>query len=104
MKKVLIKALIQSEYKDLMEKFENPLNEPCPLKVGQHWISEEATMPKDFCPSAWQSLYPYIFALANGATALFDGWMKDSNTALVSCNDGFRPMSFYLQVLTSSSA
>ncbi len=99
---VLIEAVVQTEYKNLMEKFENPLENPCSLKVGQHWISKEATMPEGFCPSAWQSVYPYVFALANGATSFFDGWMKEPNTAMVSCNDGFRPMSFYLQVIFTS--
>jgi uncharacterized repeat protein (TIGR04076 family) len=28
--------------------------------------------------------------------------MKDPHTALLSCNDGFRPVSFYLEVLEES--
>lgn len=43
------------------------------------------------------------FALAHGATDFFDGWMKDSRSALISCNDGFRPVSFLLEVMEEKS-
>ncbi len=28
-----------------------------------------------------------------------DGWMKNPNSAMISCNDGFRPVSFYIEVI-----
>ncbi len=99
---VRIKSIVQAHYPELEARFENPLDEPCSLQVGFEWISEACQMPQGFCPSAWQSLYPYVFALANGADHLFDGWMKKPGTAMVSCSDGFRPMSFYLQRIDSN--
>jgi uncharacterized repeat protein (TIGR04076 family) len=38
-------------------------------------------------------------ALSHGATNLYDGWMKNEKSAMISCNDGFRPVSFYLEAL-----
>ena len=38
-------------------------------------------------------------ALAYGAENLYDGWMKNPKSALISCNDGFRPVSFLIEVL-----
>ncbi len=29
----------------------------------------------------------------------FDGWMKNPMSAMISCNDGFRPFSFYIEVI-----
>ena len=29
----------------------------------------------------------------------YDGWMKNPMSAMISCNDGFRPFSFYLEVI-----
>ncbi|WP_296241708.1 TIGR04076 family protein [uncultured Faecalicoccus sp.] len=101
MKPIKITALRQTTYEDLMDQYEIPQTEACSLQIGQSWICHEAACPEGFCPSAWQSLYPYVFALANGAHHLHDSWMKDPQSALVSCNDGFRPMSFLLEVITS---
>ncbi|WP_323090426.1 TIGR04076 family protein [Allobaculum sp. JKK-2023] len=101
MYRIKISALAQARYPELEDRYENPLPDPCSLHIGQEWISDECTMPPGFCPSAWQSLYPYIFALASGADNLFDGWMKKPGTAMVSCSDGFRPMSFYLEKIES---
>ena len=36
-------------------------------------------------------------ALANGAENLYDCWMKKPSSAMVSCNDGFRPVSFLVE-------
>jgi uncharacterized repeat protein (TIGR04076 family) len=38
-------------------------------------------------------------ALANGAEDLYDGWMKNPRSAMLSCNDGFRPVSFLLETM-----
>lgn len=55
--------------------------------------------PEGFCSSAWQNLSPYVMALAHGGGDFYDGWMKDPKSAMISCNDGFRPVSFYLEAL-----
>lgn len=104
MHSIRIKSMAQAHYPDLEAMYENPLLEPCSLKIGQEWISHDGTMPQGFCPSAWQSLYPYIFALASEADGLYDDWMKKPGTAMVSCSDGFRPMSFYLERIEPDQA
>ena len=97
MKKVKITVMKKTCHQDLIEKYENPLVEPCSMTVGGIYFSENAKIPEGFCESAWQNLYPYVFALALGGKNIFDGWMKDEYSAMVSCNDGFRPVSFLLE-------
>lgn len=48
-----------------------------------------------------QTVYHDLIAksLAKGEGNFFDGWMKDPMSAMISCNDGFRPFSFYLEVI-----
>lgn len=29
----------------------------------------------------------------------YDGWMKNKKSAMISCNDGFRPVSFLIEAL-----
>lgn len=29
----------------------------------------------------------------------YDGWMKNPKSAMISCNDGFRPVSFLIEVI-----
>ena len=99
MRKVVIKVLRRSSYDDLIDKYENKIDLPCSMKIGDEFISVEAKIPDGFCNSAWISLYPYVFALSSGANNIYDNWMKDPKKAIVSCNDGFRPVSFLIEVL-----
>lgn len=97
MKKVKITVMKTARHRDLIEKFENPLENPCPMVEGQSFTSNGANMPKGFCESAWGSLYPFVLALSCGGRDIFGGWMKNKNAAMVSCNDGFRPVSFLVE-------
>ena len=40
-----------------------------------------------------------VLALACGGENIYDGWMKNKKSAMISCNDGFRPVSFYIEAL-----
>ncbi len=99
MKKVRITALRQTVYADLVAQYENPIQHTCDVQIGQVWISEGGQRPAGFCPSAWDSLSPFVTALARGEGNFYDGWMKDPYSAMISCNDGFRPVSFYVEVI-----
>ena len=99
MEKVKITVMRITCYKDLMEKYENPIEHTCDMKVGMEFISIDAKKPEGFCDSAWDSVYPFVLALANGEKNFYDGWMKNEKSAMISCNDGFRPVSFYLEVI-----
>lgn len=97
MKQVRITVLRITEYPDLMAQYERPMEEPCPHAVGQSWYSDGLHRPDGLCESAWQTLSPFVHALACGAEGLYGSWMKDPRSALLSCNDGFRPVSFLLE-------
>ena len=99
MKKVRITAVRQSVYPDLMARFENPIEHTCDVCEGQPWISSEGKCPDGLCPSAWQSMRPFVESLSQGKGNFFDGWMKNPMSAMISCNDGFRPFSFYIEVI-----
>ena len=99
MNKIRITAVRQTTYPDLIAQYENPIQHACDIKLGQQWISENAQCPENFCPSAWDSMRPFVESLANGQGNFFDGWMKNPLSAMISCNDGFRPVSFYLEVI-----
>ena len=97
MKRVKITVMRMASYADLSEKYENPIEHACDMKLGQEFISTGAQKPDGFCDSAWESVYPFVFALSHGARDFYGGWMKRENTAMISCNDGFRPVSFLLE-------
>lgn len=99
MEKVKITVMRRTVYEDLIEKYENPLENPCEMVLGGVFISENAQKPNGFCNNAWQTLCPFVEALANGGGDFYDGWMKDEKSALLSCNDGFRPVSFYIEII-----
>lgn len=99
MKKVRITAMRRSVYPDLMEKFENPIEHACEVQIGQEWISVNAERPEGFCSAAWEGLRPFVEKLAHGEGNFYDGWMKNPMSAMLSCNDGFRPVSYYVEVV-----
>lgn len=99
MNKVRITAVRQTVYTDLMAQYENPIEHPCDVTPGQQWISVDGRCPDGLCPSAWDSMQPFVMSLARGDGNFFDGWMKNPMSAMISCNDGFRPFSFYLEAL-----
>ena len=99
MKKVRITVMRMACYKDLMERYENPIQHACTVVPGQSWVANGWELPEGFCPSAWDSLSPFVLALAHGAENFYDGWMKDPRSAMLSCNDGFRPVSFLVEAL-----
>ena len=99
MSKVRITAVRQTVYRDLIKKYENPILHPCTLYQGQEWISVDGQCPEGMCPSAWGSMREFVESLSRGEGNFFDGWMRNPMSAMISCNDGFRPMSFYIELL-----
>ena len=97
MKKVRITAIRCASYPDLMAKYENPIDHACNVREGDVWYSLGGKQPEGFCDSAWESVRSFVQTLARGGGNFYDGWMKDPHSAMISCNDGFRPVSFYLE-------
>ena len=99
MKKVRITVKKISVYEDLIKEYENPIEHACGMRVGQEFIANGFKKPEGFCDSAWDSIAPFVKELANGGGNFYDGWMKNEKSAMISCNDGFRPVSFLLEAL-----
>ncbi len=99
MNRIRITAVRKANYTDLMEKYENPIEHACDIKEGQVFIADGWKKPEGFCDSAWESISPFVMTLAYGGENIYDGWMKNRKSAMISCNDGFRPVSFYIEVM-----
>ena len=99
MKKVKITAIRKACYADLMERYENPIQHACDIQEGQVWIANGWQKPEGMCDSAWESMSAFVMTLSHGGGDFYDGWMKNPKSAMISCNDGFRPVSFYIEAL-----
>ena len=99
MKKVKITVMRMAQYEDLMALYENPIEHACDMKLGQVFIANGWQRPEGMCESAWESMSPFVMTLAFGGEDIYDGWMKNKKSAMISCNDGFRPVSFYIEAL-----
>ena len=99
MKKCRITVMKVARYDDLIEKYENPIEHACDMKEGQVFIANGWERPEGFCLSAWESMSPFVLALSHGGGDFYDGWMKNKKSAMISCNDGFRPVSFLIEAL-----
>lgn len=96
---VKITAIRKADYKDLQAQFENPIEHTCDVVQGQQWISVGGQCPQGLCPEAWKTMREFVQALAEGGGNFYDGWMQNPYSAMISCNDGFRPVSFLLEAL-----
>ena len=67
------------------------------MKEGDVFVANGWQKPEGFCDSAWDSISPFVLAHASGGENIYDGWMKNPKSAMISCNDGFRPVSFLLE-------
>lgn len=114
MNKVRITAIRQTVYNDLIEQYENSIEHTCDIRHGQQWISINGTRPDGLCPSAWESMRWFVESLAHGKEVMAcnlsrrrpllpktegRSGMKNPMSAMISCNDGFRPFSFYIEAI-----
>ena len=96
---VKITVIRKADHKDLQAKYENPIEHTCDVCEGQQWTSVGGAKPDGLCDSAWESMQWFVEELAAGRGNFYDGWMKNPNSAMISCNDGFRPVSFLIERL-----
>lgn len=97
--RVRITVLRKARYDDIIEEYENPLGHECDVFENQVFISENGEKPSGLCESAWESMRCFVEELASGGGNFFDGWMKNPRSAVISCNDGCRPVSFLLETI-----
>lgn len=99
MKKVKITAIRRADYRDLQALYENPIEHTCDVLEGQTWVSQGGMKPEGLCEEAWKTMREFVEELAHGGGDFYDGWMKNPHSAMISCNDGFRPVSFLLETV-----
>lgn len=99
MKRVKITVKRMARYEDLMAEYENPIQNACDMRLGLTFVVENCEKPEGMCESAWETMLPFVKELAEGGGNFFDGWMQNPHSAMLSCNDGFRPVSFYVEVM-----
>lgn len=99
MKSVKITVMKMARYDDLIAQFENPIEHACDMRLGQSFLSVNGEKPQDMCDSAWESMAYFVKTLAEGGGDFYNGWMKNPQSAMISCNDGFRPVSFFIETI-----
>ncbi len=96
LKKCKIRILKTTFQSELAKEYGIESLSVCPLmKEGQVFYTEYEK-PLGFCDEAWKAIYQYVFALVNGSDNwYYDDWIdtkKHPGVAIVSCNDGLRPV------------
>ena len=97
----IITGAAQGIGKGIVEQFaaDGAIVYACDLREGQVFITDGWKKPEGMCDSAWETLSPFVMTLAHGGEDIYDGWMKNKRSAMISCNDGFRPVSFYIEAI-----
>lgn len=99
MKQIRITVMKTARYPELIAQYENPLEHACDLREGMSFTADGWQRPEGLCENAWRCIERYVMALACGGENFFDGWMKNPRSAMIACDDGFRPVSFLLEAL-----
>ena len=99
MKKVRITILKTTFQQELAEEYGIDGLTVCPLMEDGQVFYADYAKPDGFCDEAWKAIYQYVFALAHGADEIwyFGDWIKKPGVAIVSCNDGLRPVIMKLE-------
>ena len=106
MKKVRITILKTTFQQELAEEYGIDGLTVCPLMEEGRVFYADYAKPDGFCDEAWKAIYQYVFALAHGADEIwyFGDWIKKPGVAIVSCNDGLRPVIMKLEATDIESA
>lgn len=98
MKKCKITVLKTTFDKELADEYGSKGIGKCPMhKEGQVFYADYAK-PEGFCDEAWKAIYQYVFALSHGSETFYYGyWIETPGVAIVSCNDGLRPVIFKIE-------
>ena len=100
MKKVKITILKTTLNEELAREYGAVGIKACPMmKEGDVFMADYAK-PEGFCDEAWKAIYQYVFALAHGAGSdlfYYGDWIRKPGVAIVSCNDGLRPVIMKLE-------
>lgn len=98
MKKCKITVIKTHFDKELADQYGSKGIGKCPMhKPGQVYYADYAK-PEGFCDEAWKAIYQYVFALSHGSEVFYYGdWINKPGVAIVSCNDGLRPVIFKIE-------
>ena len=99
MKKVKITILKTTLQEDLAKEYGVEGLSTCPLMSEGEVYYADYAKPDNFCDEAWKAIYQYVFALAHGVDEIwyYQDWIKTPGVAIVSCNDGLRPVIMKLE-------
>ena len=99
MKKVKITILKTTLQEDLASEYGVDGLTTCPMMNEEEVYYADYAKPENFCDEAWKAIYQYVFALAHGIdeTWYYGDWIKTPGVAIVSCNDGLRPVIMKLE-------
>jgi len=104
MKKVKITILKRTTMDDLINEYGGAGLGICDFhKEGQvYYCNNGWRKPDGLCDNAWKAMMEYVMTLAHGGSNFYNGWLNDPNIAIISCNDGLRPVIFKIEVAEDS--
>ena len=99
MKKVKITVVKRTGNDDLMAQYGSPGLGSCRFhEEGQVYECVDGWQkPAGLCDNAWKSMMEYVMTLAHGGKNFYDGCINDPHVAVISCNDGLRPVIFKVE-------
>ena len=99
MRKVTITVLQRTAMDDLLKEYGREGLGICRFhEEGQVYYCHDGWQkPDGLCDNAWKSMLEYVMTLAHGGKNFYDGWLNRDNMAIVSCNDGLRPVIFKVE-------
>lgn len=105
-RKVKITVIRREFYQDLAEKY---VARPGVGKCSVFEDGQEFTVTREtynnfpyenhFCVSAWDVMKHKVYSALQGGNFYWEGWMKNTKELIVCCDDGVRPVVFFLELI-----
>ena len=99
-KKVKITVLKVSFNEELAKEYAVEGYPPCLIhKEGQVMYSNGWQKPKEMCDYAWAAMRDFVLSIAQGGGHILGkgNWLKEKDMAIVTCNDGIKPVTFKVE-------
>jgi uncharacterized repeat protein (TIGR04076 family) len=102
MERLKITVLRRAVYEDLAaEHAVNPARKCELFSDGQSFVANPWDSGAFPCGWAWNDMQKQIQTVANGGS--FEGWMKRPRSVVACCTDGFRPVTFLVEMVDGAS-
>lgn len=98
-RKCRVTVIRRTCFQDIQGRYlDDPEEGRCPkFREGDSFICSDSSLPKGFCPNAWQAVSHHVKAVTQSSCTLTCGSAPTDGAVIACCSDGTRPVIFKIE-------